>query len=216
MYNFITPKKSNLKENASMIIEKYENNIINAIIEKNYSCMSSSEQMFISKESKIKLIEHRTEILEYIIDKLKEFQGTQITTHGFVFFRLKEYNIGIKNAVDSAVAEFITKREYEELINGLILYTEFQESVIDELNIVKLKNKYIVFENNGNEIVSVSKFDDILLDILLTLAPKKIYLYNPELFQNKNLLNTITRIFQNRISIITDIIEKTPTNSDKE
>ena len=53
-----------------------------------------------------------------------------------------------------------------------------------------------------------------MLDILITLAPEKIYLYNVHEFENKQLLKTIRKIFRKRLYALENDIP-IPTNLKK-
>lgn len=196
-----------VNELVNIITNKYESNMITSLVKNNYEFLSPSEQILIEKNSKCKLNEHRFEIQKYIFDKMAAFirNEERINLRGFVLFRLKEYTRKIETAVEEAVGEFISEREYDELISGLILYIELQPPMAEVLNIIRLTDKYVLTDENNREVLTLSQFDDVLLDALLTLSPERLQIYNPQNFPNKKMLDTIKRIFGNRVMLINDV-----------
>ncbi len=134
---------------------------------------------------------------------------------GFVNFRLNEYIKELNDIVEKAIEEFITEKEYNEFIKLLRYFVEIQESKIDTIHIVAIKDgRYILLDNNksvvncecyedfkpevtDNEINN----DDILISNLITIAPKKICIHNIEGFANKELIQTIRNVFYDRTEI---------------
>ena len=55
---------------------------------------------------------------------------------------------------------------------------------------------------NGDIIFTLMSYDDILLDIILSIMPKMIAVINYEDFENKEILDDIIKIFENRIIFV--------------
>ena len=59
------------------------------------------------------------------------------------------------------------------------MYIELQPPMAEVLNIIRLTDKYVLTDENNREVLTLSQFDDVLLDALLTLSPERLQIYNP-------------------------------------
>lgn len=99
-----------------------------------------------------------------------------------------------------------SNKEYSELIDFITLYVNIQEALIDKLLITVTENKYIIMDKKRNILFNLIEYDDALLDVIVTLAPKKIELYNILNFKNRELIKTIINIFKERVEIYNENI----------
>ncbi len=99
------------------------------------------------------------------------------------------------------------QKEYSELIDFVTLYVNMQEALIDKLLITVIDGKYVICDKKKNILFSLIEYDDSLLDLLVTLAPKKIELYNILNFKNRELIKTIISIFKERAEIYNENLE---------
>ena len=99
-------------------------------------------------------------------------------------------------------------KDYSELIEFVTLYVNIQEALIDKLIITVDNNKYIIYDKRKKVLFNLIEFDDSLLDIVVTLAPKKIEIYNILSFKNRELIKTIINIFKERVEIYNDDFNK--------
>ncbi len=99
-----------------------------------------------------------------------------------------------------------SNKEYHELIDFITLYVNMQEALVDKLLITVTENKYIIMDKKRNILFSLIEYDDALLDVIVTLAPKKIELYNILNFKNRELIKTIINIFKERVEIYNENI----------
>ncbi len=99
-----------------------------------------------------------------------------------------------------------SNKEYYELIDFITLYVNMQEALVDKLLITVINNKYIIMDKNRNILFSLIEYDDALLDVIVTLAPKKIELYDILNFRNRELIKTIINIFKERVEIYNENI----------
>ena len=192
------------KHLSEIIINEYESNIIDFLIRNNYTYLKKNEQMFV-KEKGIKFLsDNQSKTNNSLYEKIYKFIREEdiIDLKGFLRFRAKDYIATIENAIDSAVNEFIIESEYNQLIEGLILYAELQIPLIDTINIIQLNDTYIITNKKGEEILTIKYYDDVLLDIILTLAPTRIIIINADKFKNKELLDTVKRIFSSKVIFI--------------
>ena len=154
------------------LISSYENKVLLAIIRDNYDFLQESEQMFIRGEVLKKLKEDRKQadnlIFREVFDYLKSEKIMNII--GFITFRLSKYIQYLQELIDSEINEFLIDSEYEQLIEGLTVYTELQSPLVESIKITPMEDKIKVTDNNEKEILSLIGFDEVLLDVVLTLA----------------------------------------------
>ncbi len=143
-------------------------------------------------------------------------ENKSIVLTGFIYFRLKKYFLILDEIVEEAVNEFMLEKEYLEFISLLKLYINSQNYQTECLHLVYVQDKPILLDKNMNSIDIKEHFfdakylsdisfstNDYLLNSLLTLLPKKIYIH----LINHNLdefLNTLILIFEERVELCPD------------
>lgn len=95
-------------------------------------------------------------------------------------------------------------KEYSDLIDFIALYINMQEALIDKILISVVDNKYVIRDKDKNILLNLIEYDDALLDVVVTLAPKKIEIYNILNFKNRELIKTVINIFKERVEIFND------------
>lgn len=188
---------------ANYIINNYENKIIDYVLNEKYPFLQKSEKLCVKNRCKNIAEEKLAEMQSYIFTKLYFYIQTEdiLIVEGFIRFRIGEYIKSIEEYIDISVNEYITDCEYNQFIDALVMYTEFQNSLIDEIEISVSDGIYNVRNSDGKIIFTLSEFDDILLDILLTLSPENI-IVNTFCFNNKELLDVILNIFKNKVVLV--------------
>lgn len=143
-------------------------------------------------------------------------ENKSIILQGFINFRIQEYFKILDEVVSEAVNSFIIEKEYLEFISLLKLYINSQNPKSNIVHLIYKKNNPILLDENKNIIplndsisdvkylsdISFSK-NDLVLNILLSILPKKIYLH----LINNNIdefANTLILIFDKKIEICTD------------
>lgn len=146
---------------------------------------------------------------------IKDFieENDYINIDGYIRFRLKPISKYVEEIVDKVVETFMVEKEYNEFINLLKYFVDIQDSKIDKINIIiKDNGEYEVIDGDGNDIFKdfindlVENKDDkkinpedIIISGLITNAPKEVCIYNKEMCQNTEFLNTITSVFRERV-----------------
>lgn len=146
---------------------------------------------------------------------IKDFieENDYINIDGYIRFRLKPISKYVEEIVDKVVEIFMVEKEYNEFINLLKYFVDIQDSKIDKINIIiKDNGEYEVIDGDGNDIFKdfindlVENKDDkkinpedIIISGLITNAPKEVCIYNKEMCQNTEFLNTITSVFRERV-----------------
>lgn len=139
-----------------------------------------------------------------------------IILNGFVNFRLKSYLSLLDEIVNSAVNCFVIEKEYLEFISLLKLYIHSQSYGCKMVHIVFSSAESILLDENKNlivvnddifkaKILSDITFssNDYLLNSLLTLLPKKIYIHLIDGYMDE-FINTLQLVFENRVHLCTD------------
>lgn len=206
-----------------LVIDYYENDIVKNILSANYFYFDNSEFS--------KILNLCTENL--CDDSEFSFQNRQIllfdafyeyvTAHhsivltGFVNFRLFDYRNLLEDLVDFSVNEFIIEREYLEFISLLRIYINSEPCNTSVIHIVSFDFDTFLLDENMNIIdidrnalnakylsdVSFSN-NDYVLNTLLNLLPKKIFLHLISPSNNTDFINTLKLIFENRIELCSD------------
>lgn len=204
-----------------IITEFYEEKIIKQLINYNYFYFEEHEKRVILQNCLkiIKLDENKErekiniliskEIIRYIME------NKTMNLNGFIYFRIKEYFNYLDNNVDRAVSQFVIEKEYSEFISLLRIYVETRSTEYDLLHLIYINGESILIDKNKN-IVSVSdniynakylsdisfSSNDLALNTLLTLLPKKIEIHLID--EEDEFINTIKLIFEGRVSLCKD------------
>jgi len=206
-----------------LVIDYFENHIINTILSSNYFYFDNSEF------NKILALcdENLCDDDEYSFNNrqliLFNTFYDYITTHhsiilsGFINFRLKNYRQLLESLVDFSVNEFIIEREYLEFISLLRIYINSQKSAPCAIHLVSLeKDTFLLDENmqviNIDKNILNAKYlsdisfsnNDYILNTLLNLLPNKIYIHLVSPLSNLDFLNTLQLIFENRVEHCND------------
>lgn len=204
-----------------VIIKFYEEKIIKQLINYNYFYFEEHEKRIILQNCLkiIKLDEsnEREKINNLILQEVIKYieENKTINLSGFIYFRIKEYFNYLDNNVDIAVSQFVIEKEYSEFISLLRIYVETRSTEYDLLHLIYINGESILIDENKN-IVSVSEniynakylsdisfsSNDLALNTLLTLLPKKIEIHLID--EEDEFINTIKLIFENRVSVCKD------------
>ena len=132
---------------------------------------------------------------EYIKENVEEYirYNENINVDGFIIFRLKN----LWDIVDNAISEFL-QNDYLILTDFFNIYINSIPSVYETIHIIATEKSYNVYDNENEMIAYIRKYDDTLLDIIINIAPKKIFIYNQEKFVGKTLLENIRAIFKDK------------------
>ena len=206
-----------------LVIDNYEENIIKKIILNNYFYFNKSEINKILEICDNILSENNedysiTDRLNILYNSFREYLSINknIILSGFINFRLKNYLSLLNSIVDIGVNKFIIEREYLEFISLLKLYINSQDSNFNIVHLIYTNTSSILLDENKNiinideEIFNAKYLSDItfssndyILNTLLTLLPKKIYIHLIDSEINE-FINTLQLVFENKVEICTD------------
>lgn len=207
---------------SCLVIDELEEAFLKEIILKNYFYFNSDEKKQILDMCFDILADDFNTFFDKkyncLINDFEKYLTTykSIILTGFINFRIKDYMIILENIVDEAVNTFIIEKEYLEFVSLLKMYINSQVCNCDIVHLIYNNETSILLDNNKN-IINVSdnifkakylsditfSSNDYVLNSLLTLTPKKIYIH---LIDNviDEFIHTLDLIFENRIKICTE------------
>lgn len=165
----------------------------------------------ISDPSMVYCTNRKNSIFDKIIKCIEE--NNEINIRGFLTFRMKELKGDLECIVDKVVEQYMVEKEYNEFIKLLKYFVEVQESKVDEVNIlIEKSGNYHLRDEEGNDLVGNMimelpevKFncrenqEELIISTLITSAPKKVIIHCVENCKNKELIQTISKVFVNKV-----------------
>lgn len=155
-----------------------------------------------------------------IKNKFKEVMENSraINLNGFIKFRLKFINLYVIQIVEKSIDNYLMKKEYLDFINIIKYIADTEERDYDLVNIMYNNNKLQVYDNNMKKLTyigimeisneldgDVLNYDESIINILLTVSPKKIMLHAGKIdkddISSLNTLEVIKRIFNGKIEL---------------
>ena len=202
-----------------LVIDELEETLLQRLLLQNYFYFDSTERQKIlaicfdlMTEDFSKLFDKKFKTL---YDSFYAFLSTHksIVLNGFINFRLKNYLSILDHIVNEAVNHFVIEKEYLEFISLLKLYINSQPYGCEMVHIVFSSSESILLDENKNLIVVADDIfkakylsditfssNDYILNSLLTLLPKKIYIH---LIDDSidEFINTLQSIFENKVEL---------------
>ena len=194
---------------SDYIIKKYEDKILKRIISKKYPdipCITINEIL------KLKFDEDEKERKEVLSENLKGYFSENISgsVEGIVNFRLCNYKKHLSTLADEIVDLYYLNREYDDFIEMLRYFISVQSDRMDRIYIVVNEDgTYTVLDRMRNDITSESvseivniddtaelAHEDLLLSVLISIAPEKIIVENKEYIKNKQIFETVGKVFE--------------------
>lgn len=201
-----------------LVLDLYENSIIDNLISLDYFYFSEFEQKSIFDICINTLnYEDSLERFHSIENAFFEYlsNNKSINLKGFINFRLHDYFKYLDSIIDLCVNKFVVSKEYLDFINLLKAYIFSSTSTSDIVHLIyKDKNSVLLDENKNvipinDNVFNVHYLSDIsfssndyALNLLLTLIPKKLYIHL--LGEKDDFINTLELIFDNRVHICHD------------
>lgn len=154
----------------------------------------------------------KTRMIQRLLEHISNHGHLDV--EGFITFCLRDFITEIQYAVELAYEEKQNEKEYKDFVNLLRYFVETQSSKMEEVNLmikadgmfhlwdgsgVPIEEKYINYyldEMLMNEI----SLDDVLVSILITLAPRRIILHNAGRAGAAEPVMMIRSVFGERIS----------------
>lgn len=199
-----------VKALSDFILDKYEEKILKQIIQKNYPEIPKTNVHEIIKLNKTTDKTERKSVVENILKRyFKENDCANV--EGIVNFRLNDYKAILGGVAGELVDVYYLNREYEDFIELIRFFLSIQEERAELVYVVVNNDRmYDVLDENGknitkeiiqdlvpeSELKNVS-YDDLLISMMISVAPKKIVVKNQENIKNKQLFITLEKAFLN-------------------
>lgn len=202
---------------SDYIIEHYEEKFIYKIVFKNIEFFTKYQKREIYKIVLLKLQEDKDFYAvrhRIVFEKLKEYflEEHTIIINGFAVFRLNEYINVLENYILTQIDEYLIQKDYDEFLELMKYFVNLSEPKCAHIDAYFDGKDYHIYNQNHMEITDMfskdllSNYedvaitaDDIFLSLLINIAPTHICIHNIEAIPNKELLNTIQKIFGPRI-----------------
>ena len=208
---------------SEYIIDRYEPQFIKRLLQEGFPTLSPVHQREVLRAAErfaddleIGYQARKQSILLSLYDYLRE--DSVMLLDGFVAFRLKHYEAILELLTDRLVENCITQREYEDFIGLLKYFVNIQENRPHLVHVViSVNGSYTLVSESGENITERclsdfvdcgnipdnTNFDDLLISMLITLAPENIAIHNSEQIRNKELFQTIKRVFDGHLAYCT-------------
>lgn len=159
----------------------------------------------------------KLEVAQVIIEsRLKRFfllEGAHLNLDGFVNFRLQDYQDDLKKALDGAVEHYLAEKEYRELIQMLRYFLDMEEPKIELIHLsLDKQGQFQVTDQRCQQIdfqdweelileeLEEKDYEDLLVSMLVTIAPRRILVHQNVLPRYPRAVETLRRIFEQRLS----------------
>ena len=160
---------------------------------------------------------HRQDTFREITErKLRDYlinQDDHLNVEGFIYFRLPDYQLELKHLVDDAVENYLTEKEYREFVRLLKYFLEIQQPKIDMIHLaVDEKGQFQITDQRFKKIdpreweefdlddsEGDSDYEDVLVSMLVSVAPRKIMLHQNVMPRYPRTVDTLRRIFDDRL-----------------
>jgi len=198
---------------SSMIDDLFENYSLD-YINKHYGDLTYHDKKNIIKRVKENDVQ-KSISTSFLRDELKEFltEYDELNIEGFMKFRADEVKKIIRKTNESAIDSYIIEKEYDNFIFALKKFISKHEPIEKELYVYINKEQGVIYKNKENEDITkriirewdsqdIRKLmtqDDIFISVLITIAPKKLYIYGIDNLKNKELAQTIKKIWGKRL-----------------
>lgn len=209
---------------ANLVIDLFEEKIIEKIIAMEYFYFSKEEKIQIANITLEDLYDEEESLFQHdkafqiLINDFFEYlqKEKSIVLKGFITFRIKNFIEVLSDQIDKSVSKFIVEREYKEFISLLRLYVRTEKKHAEILHLLYMNSESILLDSDKNIIktnnnLSNIKYlsditfstNDYILNELLSLNPKKIYIH---LIDKKidEFINTLKLVFEENAIFCTD------------
>jgi putative sporulation protein YtxC len=205
-----------------LVIDELEENLLQRLIVQNYFYFDINERNNILALCFDIMTDDFTNLFDKKFNTLYDIFYQFLSTHksivlnGFINFRLKDYLSILDEIINEAVNNFVIEKEYLEFISLLKLYINSQPYGCEMMHVVFSSSDSVLLDENKNLVVIADDIfkakylsdisfssNDYILNSLLTLLPKKIYIHLVDGYVDE-FINTLQLVFENRVNLCTD------------
>jgi putative sporulation protein YtxC len=212
---------------ADYLMTAYEGMLLTRIAKRNYGYLRPDERKDIIIIAQKKLQESDQDFFDTVIRirrrnlvtrKLADYlnQSNHIILEGFVTFRMQEYFKELEELMDWAVRQYLIEKEYKEFIKLLTCFVQMQKPKFECVHVFAEKDlSFSIYDENmeritdnwfddlmDDQIDGTIKEEDLLISFLISAAPKQVIMHNASDIKNKELLETIMKVFTGRVTVL--------------
>ena len=204
-----------------LVIDEVEKSLFNKLLIQNYFYFDLRDRKeiieicfeLLSSDFAIKFNEKYNLLYNSFFDFISN--NKVIFLDGFINFRIKDYISFLDKILQEAIDIFILEKEYLEFISLLKLYINSTPPLSNIVYLIYFKDEPILLDENKNILkittsIEKAKYlsdisfssNDYVLNTLLNLLPKTIYL---ELLDNNyphEFINTLSLVFDDRLKLL--------------
>lgn len=200
---------------SDYILSRYERKLLKQILNKQYGIINPFQQqeivLYINELEKDAAL-CRCARINAIRQGLDRYfsENSEASVEGLVMFRLKRYETLIKDVAEELFEIYSAHKEYQEFIALLRYFVGVQVGRPEFVHLIcHNQEMYSIFNCDEEDItaeciadfakpeeVCAENFDDLLISILITLAPERIVVHNRDCIRNKELFETIEKVFE--------------------
>ncbi len=202
---------------ADMITQEYEPKRLADMIDTAHPYLLPEERREVLKSASLAMQKlPANERTHYIENRLYTFltDSEVLSIDGFVNFRLKDYKERLRTAAEEAAAVYMAEKEYEEFITLLKYFVYMQPSQLSVLHaIIKKDGSFRILNEEEEDVtdtlsadfvqadMGILSSDDLLISLLISLAPREIVLHGVQNFKNTNVPETVFKVFGRRVRL---------------
>lgn len=202
---------------ADYILDGSVPSYIDEIIERQYSYFPRDERREIINFT-VKIWQKQKEEDRFICDEVRSLlemllaQQDYLNIHGLVVFRLDKRQAALRRCLDQAVDEFLMEKEYQEFLKLLKYFVQFQEPKVYQVHVaLDQQGNLFLLDQNYNYIEGPKQNadwddpggdkDDLLISMLIAVAPQKIVLHRQVHVHYPKATDTLKHVFEKRVNL---------------
>ena len=137
-------------------------------------------------------------------------ENGEIYLPGLIAFRMNDMRAQWRSSLEYALEKLLIEREYQEFIRLLQCFVAIQESKYPVVNVLPMGDTYLILDQDfcslEPEFITDTdwedmKGEDILISILINIAPKLIRIHDYRQ-ANEQIVETIDKVFEGRVELI--------------
>ena len=222
---YFTDDRINKREYIEKIIGKVTKLLVEYTKLESINCLKENYFYFDEEEVGAIITDIEAEVdndvkIQLIIkNKFKEIleRSNIINLNGFINFRLKFIKLYAAQVVERCIDSYLMKKEYMDFISIVKLISDVDEGEYDIVNVICNNQRLQVYDKNMKKLTYISNaefstelnnkisYDESVINILLSVSPKKIILHEAKLDKkNKQVQSTvevIKKIFEGKIEM---------------
>lgn len=205
---------------ADWIISNEEHRLINKIVSDNYFYFNHDERATVESNA-LRVLAGSSGRYKLIITRILDYLENhhELVLDGFLNFRLKDYRLQLSEVIDTVVDDFMMELEYKEFIRLLRYFVDVQEPREEEAHVVIKENNMFTLLDSHGQVINTElmedmllprstadsfdnlNYEDMLISTLITIAPRNIMVHSANRIKDKDLLDTIKTVFDNRVVV---------------